>query len=171
MSSPHPTGPTPANSSPYDPLSAIAADHRHGDPLDRLLRVLLDAGSELGIIGVTAHVLRRNSLVVAADAGLSDDDADIARVLPLVAPFPVTDCVRLGIPVILADQNQLTTHYPSLIGFDAEAVACMPIDRSARTVGALSVVFDRPITRGTEMSTALATVSRFCAAMREFDHH
>jgi len=164
-------GPTPDADTPFGLLCAVAEHHRHGDSLDGLLRILTDAGEGIGVVGAVAHVLRRNALVVAGANGLSDDDADVARVLPLVAPFPVTDCARLGIPVVLADSNQLTTQYPALSGFEAQALAVSPIDRAARTVGALSVVFDRPITDVDEMSTTLAIISRLCAPMAEFDHH
>lgn len=158
-------------------LAVVSKTHCEGDPLDQLLRLTVTTAADLdlGMRGVTAHVLRRTSVVSCGSSGLPDDELETARVLPLIAPLPATDCARLGIPVLLADPDQIDRHYPGLLAggmpSDIRAIAAVPVDRHTRTIGVLTTAYDRPTEFTDSHVAVLTTLARICAPMREFDHH
>jgi hypothetical protein len=158
-------------------LAIVSTNHRDGDTVEHLLRIVRDTAIDLdlGIRGVATHVLRRTSIVACGTAGIPDHELESSRVLPLIAPLPATDCARLGIPVLLADPEQIDGHYPGLLAggmtSDIRAIASIPIDRDTRTIGVLTIAYDRPTTFTDGHVAALTTLGRICAPMREFDHH
>ncbi|MGA1556868.1 MAG: GAF domain-containing protein [Ilumatobacteraceae bacterium] len=158
-------------------LAAVSTNHREGDNVEHLLRIVLDSAAELdlGVRGVAAHVLRRTAIVSCGNAGIPDHEAESARVLPLIAPLPATDCARLGIPVLLGHPGEIDRHYPGLLAggmsTGIQAIASVPVDRDTRTVGALTLAYDRPVDFDDGHIAALRTLGRICAPMSEFDHH
>ena len=89
-----------------------------------------------------------DALVVAGIEGYSAASAREFERIPVSAPLPLTDALRMRRPVLLNDRTERLTRYPHLEGADgevgAEAWVAMPLVIGERVLGVLGLSFATP---------------------------
>lgn len=160
---------------------AQAADARHSKALARLAQGLagrahtddiaqyltesvpnpLDA--DHAVVGIIeGGKLRRHVSRHLARPDLSDL-AEALSATPIEASTPLTDAVRTGADVMLADPAALDAHYPAMaeawdrVGIRALAALVLH-DRAGRPIGGFSVAWGRAVTFDEDLSDRLRTV-------------
>ncbi|MDI1443864.1 ATP-binding protein [Polyangium sp. 6x1] len=71
----------------------------------------------------------------------------LGRRLPLASPLPLTDAVRIDMPIWFDDRAALELRYPGFARrvFDAEALLVLPIRACGGHAGALGLLYDAPV--------------------------
>lgn len=130
-------------------LSAVSSILAGAVTYDEAFRaVLVEASRGLGatagaIARVTADGTELEMLHVL---GVSDEVRDAVAKLPLAAPLPMCDAVRLEVPVFLETKAIRETRYPQFRYLFEEiacgALAALPLLAGRRVVGAMCFAFD-----------------------------
>lgn len=103
------------------------------------------------------------------------DRADVLAEMvetPLDRSTPLTDAMRSGAPVYLADVEELAAAYPGLVEawnvFGLAATANLPLrDRTGLVIGALGIGWDHPITFTKQLRDRLTTIGGIAAQSLE----
>jgi PAS domain S-box-containing protein len=107
----------------------------------------VDAGAPegLGAQAVTLYIRDGDTLTLAGSAGFSEELVAQYRHIPLDAPIPAADAVRLGRPVWLRTQDDYVRAYPHLEAairnLGAETIVSLPVLVEGRVLGGLNFTF------------------------------
>ena len=97
--------------------------------------------------GMLVSLLEGGRLTLAGHSGYGPVAVDMLQVLDLEAPAPIADVLRSGEPRFLPSRDAYLASYPTLGELVEEtgkhAWAIMPLTVSGRTIGTLTVSFDR----------------------------
>jgi len=103
--------------------------------------------------------------VIRAD-GFDDVAHDSWRKLPLDAPVPLAEVVRLAEPLYFEDGAALDAHYPEQTDTRApgdEAVVVLPLVLERRALGSIELIYDRPRRFSEDDRRELLALARVCA--------
>ena len=116
---------------------------------ERVIEVVLDnavpaLGANAGAIGLVDKGGRQVDLV--GSTGYSEGGVSQFRTMPLDADLPLTEVIRTGEPLWLADSDELWARFPDLPGTGSEfsSLAIVPLAVSNEPFGALSASFTEP---------------------------
>jgi PAS domain S-box-containing protein len=116
---------------------------------EQTVAVLLDhalpaLGADAGAVGVIDR--RSGTLELAGSRGYTPEGVARFRQMPLDARLPMTDVVRTGEPLWLADSDELWPRYSTLPGrrSDFASIAIVPLTVGDEPFGAVSLSFNEP---------------------------
>jgi hypothetical protein len=151
-------------------LRGITAGASNRQTLEELSLALLTEGmSTVGAItgGVFLIDETGTTLELQGSVGYSGDSADRFRLVPLAAPFPVTDAVKQARTVLIGTPEDYAARYPDFASTHANvaasAVACVPLGVEGRIIGALALGFPLPQTFDDEDREYLRAFAAQCA--------
>jgi GAF domain-containing protein len=115
------------------------------------------------------------NLELAASAGQPGLGEKVAGPVPLLAKLPLTDCMKMCAPVVLATADDWALRYPELAwgsgGSPPGAIACFPLEIEGRGVGVVELVFPLPRSLADADRTALAALARQWESAIEWMQH
>jgi PAS domain S-box-containing protein len=125
-----------------------------------------------GRMGSVATVDEATDELVLVDAiGYPDDTVARYRRVRLSAPFPLTDAVRTGAPIVLATPEERAHRYPHLEALRAAngggGMAAVPLAIDGRPVGALGINFPPGVHIGDDDRQFLLAIAQQCAQALE----
>jgi PAS domain S-box-containing protein len=123
----------------------LAREIRPGETIDVLLEHALPAlGADAGAVALVDR--RANELRLAGTRGYSAKGVERFQQMRLEADLPITEVVRTGDPLWLADSDELFQRFPALGGTrsDFTSMAIVPLTVGARPFGAVSLSFREP---------------------------
>lgn len=129
-------------------LQALTAALAQALTLEEIADVVVSQGLEvLGAFGGSLCLLGPDRrLRVLAAVGYPDEVARRVAAAPVDAVgLPITEAAATGAPVLVESADELERRFPAAQGLRARAhaVAALPLVVDGRTIGALSVLFDR----------------------------
>ncbi len=137
-------------------LARIAARVASATSMDDLTEIITEQASEVMGASRSVLALREGStqLRTIATHGLSPAEARQWATLPLDEPSPLTDAVRTGRVVVIADRADILERYPDLDdGTERSSVALPLISRTDEsTIGSVGFRFDGRSGRPTSTS-------------------
>lgn len=160
-----------------------AAEERHR--LERLQRYTAALATQRTVAEVaesTVGELRRAfdaPRAVFAVSGHEDDTINVIRVggfpesvvepwrrLPLDAPMPLAEAMRLGMPLFFEDCAELMRSYPHLAAQRVEgdeALIVLPLLIERRAIGSIALIYGQPRPISDDDRSELCAVARVCA--------
>jgi signal transduction histidine kinase len=161
----------------------MAAEERHR--LERLQRYTAALATQRTVAEVaesTVDELRRAfeaPRALFAVSGDEDDTINIIRVggfpesviepwrrIPLEAPLPLAEAMRLGVPLFFEDGAELVARYPHLAEqrvHGDEALIVLPLLIERRAIGSIALIYGRPRPISDDDRDELIAVARVCA--------
>jgi serine phosphatase RsbU (regulator of sigma subunit) len=150
-------------------LSMVIQALAGSSDLDEALAIVVRQGLA-GLAGDAAVVVLRNdvdpdSLDVVAYHGMDPATVDQFDPMPIDAPLPITDCVRLDEEIWIGSLAERDARYPALAGHfvEREASVSMPIAVDGEVVGALGFVLTEARTFTPDERTLLRSLAAACA--------
>lgn len=130
-------------------LRALAASLNQVATPTEVSRVALEAVGALGAQGGALYLYEGDRLELVDASGLAPDVLDRSRRVPLSAANPVSEAVRQAEPIFLPSRDDYAQRYPHHVAqldhLAAEAAAILPLRSNGRVLGALDLVFARPL--------------------------
>ena len=123
----------------------LAREIRPEETIDVLLDHALPAlGADAGAVALIDR--RSTDLRLAGSRGYSAAGVGRFLQMPLDAGLPITEVVRTGDPIWLADSDELFQRFPMLPGdrSDFNSIAIVPLSVAGRPFGAVSLSFSKP---------------------------
>ncbi len=125
-------------------------------------------GAQFAALGI----LEGPQLVVTVGDGLAADLQDRYAAIPLVAPNPMTDVIRSGRPLLLADRQAYAAAYPAMaadLSASGTAATAVHLLRNGRgeTIGTLGVAWSAPVVFDDDLRATLLTVAGLAAQTLE----
>jgi PAS domain S-box-containing protein len=144
--------------------AALAAARTPEDVAGALLR----EGQEVfGAESSNVYALRGGRLEQLGVAGPQGPDVGTRRVVALDAGLPHCETARTGVPVYLADPEEVRRHYPHLEARRASvghhAWVSLPLVAGGRVLGAVGLGFARPVPLGPEERSYLELAASISA--------
>ncbi len=106
----------------------------------------------------------RAELHLAGEQGLPVETVARMQTLPLGAPYPIAEAVRLGEPVLIENRGSLFRRYPEIADLieasGASALACAPVKVAGEIIGALSLRYNAAHDFSDDYVTALRTFGK-----------
>ena len=151
-------------------LHRIAASVSDRQTLPELCRALLSQGmSPVGATSGGVFLVDEEgaNLELKGSIGYDDESADRFRLVPLVAPLPLTDSVKQAVPILLGATADYVVRYPDLAKthpiHGLSAAACVPLEVEGRVIGTLGLEFPLPWTFEDEDKEYLLAFADQCA--------
>jgi signal transduction histidine kinase/DNA-binding response OmpR family regulator len=126
------------------------------------LRTTFEAPRALFAVAGDAH----DVITVIRVGGFPDSVVDPWRQIPLDAPLPLAEAMRLGVPLFFQHSQELMRRYPQLepqrIDGD-EALFVLPLLVERRAIGCVALIYDQPRAMSDDDRHELAAFARVCA--------
>ncbi len=126
----------------------------------------LAMSAELGMVSL----MRENKQELDIVNSIDIPGEIIARLtpMPVDSSTPLTDSIRTGKPVWIANLSEYQAQYPDLINkiqvfTGSQAVIALPIYLDERSIGSVSIAFQRPVPFDEQDARFLMTLTQQCA--------
>jgi GAF domain-containing protein len=125
-------------------LASVAAELAAAETVVEVVHLVTRRVGDVVTAVVAAVLLRdEDDLVVVGESGMVDPDK--WRRVPLSSRTPVSEAVVENRPVVVPWSDEMAPRYPDLAGVvaDGRTIVCLPMTAERRSIGALTLSFER----------------------------